>query len=70
MRTKLSKNNPLLQEHLKDETFSIKQKDFDDLLMKAAKPLKPSQKKPVQIKHRNTRVSVIVSKGIFINVCP
>lgn len=55
MRTKLSKKNSLLQEHLKDETFTIKKKDFDDLLMKAAKPLKPSQKKPEPAKRQTSK---------------
>ena len=55
MRTKLSKKNPLLQKHLEDETFTIKHKDFDDLLMKAAKPLTPSQKKPLQAKRQTSK---------------
>lgn len=55
MRTKLSKKNPLLQKHLMDERFTIKQKDFDDLLMKAAKPAKPLQKTPEQAKHQTSK---------------
>gem|GEM_PF-4719765 len=55
MRTKLSKKNPQLQEHLKDEGFTIKREDFDDLLMKAAKPLKPSQKRPERAKRQTSK---------------